>query len=93
MENRELLTFILGYLFELKQMEKIPRKKLKLIQKFIKEFKIEKEIEECDSIDNTIEYLKRESNRHNYNRHNDHNSLMEGFDYDGDNDQQDPNFW
>ena len=81
MENRELLSYILGYLFEVNKQKEIPSKKIKLIKKFIEQF--EKESVEENNLNETNKFNSTES----------HQDLMNDFDYEKDNDQQNPNFW
>lgn len=79
MKKRELLTYILGYLYGINSKKKIPINKLQIINDFIMEFNT--------ITNNEANYLieKHESSIHE--------DLMEGFDYDSDNDQQNPNIW
>lgn len=81
MENRELLSYILGYLFEVEKLKKIPSKKILLIREFIEKYEKQNKKE-----------LSSSNKNENY-REDDDSNLMEGFDYDNDYDQQDPNFW
>ncbi|MEE9362089.1 MAG: hypothetical protein V3U92_05770 [Cellulophaga sp.] len=81
MEKRELLSYILGYLYEVNSLKKIPSEKIKIIKEFIEQLK--KEVNEKNDNNsepenfNTDEYL----------------DLMDGYDSDKDSDQQNPNFW
>lgn len=80
MENKELLHFILGYLYEINNLEKIPSKKLKRVKKFIIEFE-KKPIYKDDFSDT------------DYDKSENYDNLMDNYDYNNDYDQQDPNFW